>query len=63
MLTGKNAILNKARLIPLVIALFQIFYRFTGIAGALEAVGQSFFLDAIFYSALPAVLRLSQITV
>lgn len=63
MFPDKLTISHKACLVSLVIAFFKILYQFTWIVKTLEAIGQSFVFDAVFYLAFAAMCRLSFIAV
>lgn len=62
-LLNKPTVFYKACLIPLVIALFEIFNQPAWIFGTIKAIGQRFFFDTVLDFAFTAMLRFPLIAV
>lgn len=63
LLPDKFTVFHKARLIPLVITLFKVFYQLTWVCGTLKTKRQSLDFDTIFYFTFSAMFRLPHITI
>ena len=50
-------------MIPVEVAFFEIYYMLTWVTGTIEAIGQTFVFDTIFYLAFAAMFRLFIIAV